>query len=166
VLALLAFAGLPPLAHAEDCDSSCVQYNVGEGGIPKSGVKDPQHPKSGGGSEPISTPNKPSQGGGEAQSPETGDENESQGKHAGGGGGSPGSNGNPPARGGGGTKPEGRVGLGGAQEATTEPQPGQLPYHSSGGSSPLVPILIAVALLAALSIGAAIFRQRRHVPVG
>lgn len=33
--------------------------------------------------------------------------------------------------------------------------------NSSGGSSPLVPILIAVALLAAISIGYYVYRQRR-----
>jgi MYXO-CTERM domain-containing protein len=31
----------------------------------------------------------------------------------------------------------------------------------SGGSSPLVPILIAVAVLAAISVGAVLVRQRR-----
>lgn len=35
---------------------------------------------------------------------------------------------------------------------------------SDGGSSPLVPILIAVALLAAISIGYFIYRQRRQGP--
>ena len=37
--------------------------------------------------------------------------------------------------------------------------------HSGGGSSPLLPILIAVAVLAALSIGAVVLRQRRQVSV-
>jgi len=36
----------------------------------------------------------------------------------------------------------------------------------SGGSSPLVPILIAVAVLAAISIGAVMVRQRRGSPGG
>lgn len=45
----------------------------------------------------------------------------------------------------------GKVQLGEPQSATTD----------SGGSSPLVPILIAVALLAAISVGAVLMRQRR-----
>ncbi|HST69324.1 MAG TPA: hypothetical protein VLI94_06675 [Solirubrobacterales bacterium] len=35
---------------------------------------------------------------------------------------------------------------------------------SDDGSSPLVPILIAVAVLAAISIGAYYYRQRRQGP--
>ena len=38
------------------------------------------------------------------------------------------------------------------------------PETDSGGSSPLVPILIAVAVLAAISIGYFIYRQRRQGP--
>jgi hypothetical protein len=33
--------------------------------------------------------------------------------------------------------------------------------HSSGSSSPLVPILIVIAALAAISIGAVVYRGRR-----
>jgi MYXO-CTERM domain-containing protein len=42
-------------------------------------------------------------------------------------------------------------------------QPGESQPSStdSGGSSPLVPILIAVAVLAAISVGAVLVRQRR-----
>lgn len=36
--------------------------------------------------------------------------------------------------------------------------------ESDGGSSPLVPILIAVAILAAISIGYFVYRQRRQGP--
>jgi hypothetical protein len=36
------------------------------------------------------------------------------------------------------------------------------PASSDGGSSPLVPILIAVAVLAAIAIGAVVYRQRRQ----
>ena len=41
---------------------------------------------------------------------------------------------------------------------------GQNASHSqtAGGSSPLVPILIAIAVLAAISIGAVVYRQRRQ----
>ena len=39
---------------------------------------------------------------------------------------------------------------------------GQLEADSDGGSSPLVPILIAIAVLAAISIGVVLYRQRRQ----
>ena len=48
------------------------------------------------------------------------------------------------------------------QPPTALPGPAaQAPKAASGGSSPLVPILIAVALLAAASIGYFIDRQRQ-----
>lgn len=37
-----------------------------------------------------------------------------------------------------------------------------VPSESDGGSSPLVPILIAIAVLAAISIGVVVMRQRRR----
>jgi len=42
------------------------------------------------------------------------------------------------------------------------PQSGGQPTSSSGGSSPLVPILIAIVALAAVSIGAVMLRRRRQ----
>jgi cobalamin biosynthesis Mg chelatase CobN len=45
-----------------------------------------------------------------------------------------------------------------AQPLDTAPAPST---DSDGGSSPLVPILIAVAVLAAISIGYLVYRQRR-----
>ncbi len=76
---------------------------------------------------------------------------------AGGGGG------NKPNGGGGGKGPEGSISeskeLGGTQ-------PGANASHSSGGSSPVVPILIAVAVLAAISIGVVLYRQRKSGPGG
>jgi hypothetical protein len=48
------------------------------------------------------------------------------------------------------------------QPVSTAPATGsQTAEHGGGGSSPLVPILIAVAVLAAISIGAVVLRQRR-----
>jgi cobalamin biosynthesis Mg chelatase CobN len=59
-----------------------------------------------------------------------------------------------------GAKPAGDVGN--AQQLKTEAAPsGQ---SSDDGSSPLVPILIAIAVLAAISIGAYYYRQRRQGP--
>lgn len=38
--------------------------------------------------------------------------------------------------------------------------------QNGGGSSPVLAILITVAVLAAISFGAVIYRQRRHVSLG
>jgi cobalamin biosynthesis Mg chelatase CobN len=69
--------------------------------------------------------------------------------------------------GGGGNKPKGGGGAGGAGDGLGNGQkvPGQQSganvSHSSGGSSPVVPILIAVIVLAAISIGVVLYRQRK-----
>jgi hypothetical protein len=60
--------------------------------------------------------------------------------------------------GGGGAGSEGSIGPGKDLGGT---QPGANASHSSGGSSPVVPILIAVVLLAAISIGVVLYRQRK-----
>ncbi|MDQ2630298.1 MAG: hypothetical protein M3Y75_04890 [Actinomycetota bacterium] len=62
-----------------------------------------------------------------------------------------------------GSKPAGDVG--GAKKLETAPSAtGQQASSDDGGSSPLVPILIAIAVLAAISIGAYYYRQRRQGP--
>jgi hypothetical protein len=168
VLALLAFACVPALAQAECTDSSCKQYEVE---IPTSGGKEhkPQHSNSGGGTEPTanaSTPNKPKSGGGGSENPETRPENEAEEKQAGVAGGGGGNGGNGPANNGGSPGGNGsnqaQTGLEGEKSLGSGTTPGQNASHSSGGSSPLVPILIAIAVLAAISIGAVIYRQRRQ----
>lgn len=50
--------------------------------------------------------------------------------------------------------------IAGAQEVPGSAM-GSNASHASGGSSPVVPILIAVAVLAAISIGVVLYRQRR-----
>jgi hypothetical protein len=58
--------------------------------------------------------------------------------------------------------PEGGQGSGGKNAA---PSPALAPAPKStsdGGSSPLVPILVALAVLAAISVGVFLFRQRRQ----
>lgn len=94
-----------------------------------------------------------------AESPGTDPENE--GKHAVVPGGNDGDNGN---------KPDGhRSDIGIEDRHAVEPVPEPAAHRISqagGGSSPVLPILIAVAVLAALSIGAVLYRQRRHTPVG
>jgi len=59
-----------------------------------------------------------------------------------------------------GSRPAG--GVGDAQSLKTVSSPAE--QSSDDGSSPLVPILIAVAVLAAISIGAFYYRQRRQDP--
>jgi cobalamin biosynthesis Mg chelatase CobN len=82
-----------------------------------------------------------------------------------------GKNGNPPTTGGGGgTTPKGGAGGGGGGGAgdgisngkeVPQHQSGANVSHSTGGSSPVVPILIAVIVLAAISIGVVLYRQRK-----
>jgi cobalamin biosynthesis Mg chelatase CobN len=61
-----------------------------------------------------------------------------------------------------GSKPAGG-GVGGAQELPTAESVASK-TASDDGSSPLVPILIAIVVLAAISIGAYYYRQRRQGP--
>ena len=56
---------------------------------------------------------------------------------------------------------EGAPGSIGESEAVSGTQKGTPAAESSGGSSPVVPILIAVAVLAAISIGVVLYRQRK-----
>lgn len=58
----------------------------------------------------------------------------------------------------GGNGPEGSIAEGKDLGGT---QSGAGASHSSGGSSPVVPILIAVVVLAAISIGVVLYRQRK-----
>lgn len=51
---------------------------------------------------------------------------------------------------------------GGAQNGSQTSKPVAATKDKGGGSSPLVPILIAIAVLAAISIGAVMLRQRRQ----
>ena len=117
----------------------------------------PQHPKPGGGRDARVTPGKPPAEAGEAQSPRT--EDESEGKHAGGAGGSDGNRGN---EAGGGERRT--IGLSDEQALGGGSAPTHGFVESGGGSSPVVPILVAVAVLAALSIGSVVYRQRRQIP--
>jgi hypothetical protein len=62
-----------------------------------------------------------------------------------------------------GSQPAGSVGDG-EKLPLTEDVVGTTAASSDDGSSPLVPILIAIAVLAAISIGAYFYRQRRQDP--
>lgn len=171
VLALLAIAAFPVLAHA----AGIPQYELGENETeihretvkPKSGEKE---------TSPTKTESHKKAHASEAETGGTGpsEEEESESSKTGGTGGGGGSEGKGPSGGepsktgghktGGGAKAEGSVAEGQkvaneASEAT--PAPVATQTDSGGGSSPVVPILIAVIVLAAISIGVVVYRQRK-----
>jgi cobalamin biosynthesis Mg chelatase CobN len=155
VLALLALACLPVLAQA---DSSGIQY---EDATPTATTHGSQIPSGSGGSPAHSSDTK---GGGSASggssnsdSSEAGSSQESESTAVGGvpaNGGNDGNDG----------KGQGNPGRGAKNEALSPAKPlGNAPgQDDGGGSSPLVPILIAIAVLAAISVGVVAFRQRRR----
>ena len=168
-LALVAFACLPALAQA-NCvagDSSCYQY---ETDIPTAGNGE-EHKSKKNKSENQSEPKaeaseSPSSKQGTAPSSEGSSEEPEEdkgsaatvGKDNGGNGPSDKGNGSP---GGDGSK-QAATGVD-DEKPLSGTSPGQNAAQSDdGGSSPLVPILIAIAVLAAISIGAVIYRQRRQ----
>jgi len=158
VLALLAFASFPVLAQANP------NYEVEGTTLPPGG---------GGGGNPPSThhnnPGSPESSPGAGQSTAPGAAGGAEPSHNGSSkspnGASEGTN--PSSPGGGGTTQgqsgKGDVGAGkpvGSGHSVQIGEP-QSAAADSGGSSPLVPILIAVAVLAAISVGAVLVRQRR-----
>jgi cobalamin biosynthesis Mg chelatase CobN len=160
VLALLALACFPVLAHA---DSAGIEYETGVPNVgghkssPKPGSNIPQAKASDSGgstvpSESETTETSESSSGG----PSSGGNNPSTGND--GGSGQP-SQGNGSA---GQQKPTGEAGLSQTPQKLTSSPTGS--GSDGGSSSPLVPILIAVAVLAAISVGAVIYRQRRQRP--
>lgn len=142
VLALLAFACVPALAKA---DSQGFQYQDApptvSGGAPE------ESDLSGGGSSTSGV------GGG------SGGDGSGSGGSGGGSSGKGGANGAGNASGSNGVAGigdgEGLAGTGSGDASASEVG------TAGGGSSPLVPILIAIALLAAASIGYVLYRQRR-----
>lgn len=101
-------------------------------------------------------------------SSQTGEGSEGSGGGGVGGGnqGSGGSGGDGKAGAGGGNTGQGSPGTGtvgnGAEVPGPNTQLSSAPASDDGSSSPLVPILIAIAALAAISIGAVVIRQRRQ----
>ncbi len=138
VLALLALACFPVLAHA---DSSGVQY---ENAVPT--VTGKHHSGTPATSSAVANggASKPSRTGSGGAGSSSGGSSSGKSNTAGGKGGT------------------GQSSPGNAQQLGTpagEPVPIS---HGSGGASPLVPILIAILVLAAISIGAVMIRQRRQ----
>jgi cobalamin biosynthesis Mg chelatase CobN len=148
VLALLALACFPVLAHA---DSSGIQYEPVSPTVTGHNQSIPEGKKSNGGATASSTggsegsESESSTGGASGDSPTTGN----------GGGSGQGS----PANG---QDTGGTPAAGGGQSQNPAPVSNSTSPDSGGGSSPLVPILIALAALAVVSIGAVVIRQRRQ----
>jgi hypothetical protein len=148
VLALLALACFPVLAQA---DSGTIEYDPSlpsDGGAKQNEniAKSSESPNSGGAEAP------PSGGTGEGYAEQAPPSSEGQGDaNAGTDGGksqgSPDKGNNPP---------------GGTEVQPAAPNAQSTPDSSDDGSSPLVPILIAAAVLAAISIAALLIRQRRQ----
>lgn len=151
VLALLAFACSPALAQAETVYETPDTTLPGESEKSPSKHKNPDTPES---SPKAHGSQDPDDGGGD-QPDETSESNNGE------------STGNPTTPGGGGG-PQGKEGAGakagdnasgGSVHAAVPLEPSSA--TTDDGSSPLVPILIAVAVLAAISVGAVLYRQRR-----
>jgi cobalamin biosynthesis Mg chelatase CobN len=154
MLALLAFAVSPGLAQAEE--ASGIQYEPDVPTVPGK-QKIPTKEKKSNSGEPEAGSSKSPTGGGSGGGNHPGGGgtgNTGQGNQGGGTGGT--------QAGGGGQNSGGQNG-GGQNPSTTNVSSGApAGSESSGGSSsPLVPILIAIAALAAISIGAVVYRQRR-----
>jgi cobalamin biosynthesis Mg chelatase CobN len=151
VLALLALACFPVLAQAE------IQYYEGPPEVNVPGKKD-QNQKS----EPTAhaSGETPNSGGG------TGSGNSGGGDSGNGSGNNPsGQSSNPstgdPAGTGKGSAGNGSTGASGVG-AVQQGQPVSTQQAADDSSSPLVPILIAIAVLAAISIGVVFYRQRHQ----
>lgn len=152
VLALLALGAFPVLAHA---DSSGIQYS------------DAPPTVNGGHTIPTQTES------GKHSSKKSGGADASEAPGSGGSGGGGSAGGSSPGSGGGaatgtgagqqGSQGQG-AGNGGSGNLSQNAQGGSEPASSQddGGSSPLVPILIAIAALAAISIGAVVMQRRRR----
>jgi cobalamin biosynthesis Mg chelatase CobN len=157
VLAVLAIACFPGLAQAED--NSGIQYETDVPTVPKDESSNiPPKNKSGGTNAPSESESEASNSnartgggtGGGSDSGQGGGTPSGQSSQAGGGDGQKGQNGSQNSAG----------SIKAAQPLATAPADAT----DSGGSSPLVPILIAVAVLAAASIGYFFYRQRRQGP--
>jgi len=152
VLALLAFACFPVLAQA---DGSGIQYKdavqtaTGDDEIPTRS-EPPAHSSKANGGASAATDGRSGSSSGGAESESSGG-GPSSGAGKGPGAGSDAGNGQGSRGGDSGGDP---------QDALQQGAP--LDSSSSDDSSPLVPILIAIAVLAAITIGAVLMRQRRR----
>jgi cobalamin biosynthesis Mg chelatase CobN len=154
VLAVLALACFPGLAGAEE--NSGIQYETDVPTVPND--------------QSSNIPSKNSSGGSNAPSESEKEASSSESPSGGGTGGSDGSgqgggtSGGQSSQAGGGQSSQAQNGAkdaGGVSGAQPLPTAASSAPNADDGSSPLVPILIAVAVLAAASIGYFLYRQRR-----
>jgi cobalamin biosynthesis Mg chelatase CobN len=157
VLALLAFACFPLLAQA---DSSGIQYTdapptaTGKHTIPTQSEPPAHSSKKSGGATAGNSGGSSEEGSSAGGSSSNNGGGSGTAKNA--GNGQQGSSGSAPGGVGKAANP--------SQSAAVDGEPAS--SQSDSGSSPLVPILIAIAVLAAISIGAVIVRQRRRAAGG
>jgi hypothetical protein len=162
VLALLALAVFPVFAHAGGIPEYEVEKNETE--LPHSNTT--VKPKSQGSQHHASPTNPPAEGsdvgGGKGSKSNSGSPEEKESERSSGGGGGSHSSGGGDHSGGGNpnsqSQSEGKI-SGAEKVATSSGKPAS--SSSGGGSSPIVPILIAVVVLAAISIGVVLYRQRK-----
>jgi cobalamin biosynthesis Mg chelatase CobN len=154
VLAVLAFACSPALAHAEEATG--IQYESEVPTVPSEQSPGGGHPggsQGGNGGPHAGISNHPGENGtGGGKTPGAGGES-----HTG--------QGNQAPEGNGTQTPHGEKSPKGVVENQTiaNPAPGNsTAAENDSSSSPLVPILIAIVVLAAISIGAFYYRQRRQ----
>jgi len=150
VFALLAFACFPVFAQAED--SSGIQY---EDAVPTVTGKHPSELSAT--SSGAKTPNQSSTASGSGSS----SGGSSSGKSAGGAA----TTGNGTGNGQGSPGKGGGIGQGQATQPIS-PAGETAPTSNDSGSSPLVPILIAILVLAAISLGVVMVRRRRQQQSG
>lgn len=156
VLAVLAFACSPALAHAEEATGPVYETEVPT-------VPHEQSPGGGGHSGGSNGGGNGGAGAGISNTP--GENGTGGGKAPGAGGGSHTGQGSQGAEGNGSQSADGEKSpKGGVVENQTiaNPAPGRSTSTEGDSSSPLVPILIAIVVLAAISIGAFYYRQRRQ----
>jgi cobalamin biosynthesis Mg chelatase CobN len=152
VLALLALACFPVLAHA---DSSEVQYQDAPPTVTGSKVPNDRQPPGGASEAHHGGPPAPAKASNANGSRSSGKGSATNGSSSGSGAGTAGTGqqGSPGKASGQGSSSPGK--------AAGKGEPPS-PSSDAGDSSPLVPILIAILVLAAISIGAVVFRQRRR----
>jgi len=153
---VLAIACFPGLAQAEE--NNGIQYESDVPTVPSGGSSNiPPKNKSGGTNAPSESESEASK----SDTPTGG--TTGGGDDSGQGGGTPSGQSNQAGGGDGQKAQNGSQNSGGNINAAQplEVEPAAAETDSGGGSSPLVPILIAVALLAAISIGYFVYRQRR-----
>jgi cobalamin biosynthesis Mg chelatase CobN len=153
VFALLAFLCLPAFALAED--SSEVEYRDDPPTVTGK-QSDGSHASSSGDGGAKSGGSKSSTAPGDSAGEPAGESSqEGAGAAAGGGGDGKGGSGGKPGDDG----PAGKSDVGSGKPLAT---PGQASISHDSGGSPLVPILIALAVLAAISIAVVVVRRRRQ----